>query len=109
MRTRKHRIEFVLDDKEFGILDRAVSRSGLNFSQYLRHLIEDKVPRDKPASDYYDFLQEVRTIAAGIKQIAWVATETGGVDTDLLEENYRQLLEVMLRVIDSVEMPRKAG
>ena len=107
MRTRKNRIEFYLSDREYVKLDIAVKKSGLNLSTYFRHLVEDRIPQDKPPKDYYDILKELRAIGRNINQIAYVANANGIIETSHFDNLYKELLRLILNVIDAVEMPKK--
>ena len=46
MRTRKNRIVFCLDDKEFEKLKKKVKKSGMSMSAFLRKLCDEKEIKD---------------------------------------------------------------
>jgi hypothetical protein len=109
MRRRQNRIEFYLSDREFAMFGRAVKKSGLNYSLYIRHLIENRIPKDRPQPEYHELLHELRAIGRNINQIALVANATGIIDAGKYDERYSELLALTLKVIEAAEMPAEAG
>ena len=107
MRIRQHRIEFRLNEREFAKFDRAVKKSGLSYAPYVRHLVNDRVPQDKPPQEYFDILKELRSIGKDINQIAAVADSAGIIDAKQYHENYLELLHLTLNLIDATEMPKE--
>jgi len=103
---RNNQIHFYLSDKEYEKLHKRITKSGLSLSAYMRHLIHDKVPQDKPPKEYFDTLKELRFIGRNINQIALVANSTGIIDSKRYDEQYRELLRLILNLIDAAEMPR---
>ena len=106
MRTRTHRIEFYLNDREYEKFIRAVKKSGLNLSTYLRHLVKDRIPQDRPPQDYFDILKEIRAIGNNINQIAYVANATGDINASSYIEKSNELSRLYLKIIETVEMPK---
>jgi len=105
---RTNQIHFYLNDKEYEKLIRRINKSGLSLSTYMRHLIDGYVPQDKPPPDYYATLKEFRAIGRNINQIALVANATGIIDSRQYNEQYRELLRLILSLIDAAEMPKEA-
>ena len=106
MRTRQKRIEFHLSDQEFVWLNRRIVKSGLTLSAYIRHLINDRVPQDKPPIEYEGILKELRAIGRNINQIAFVANATGIIGAERYERDYREILQLILSLMKAVEMPK---
>jgi hypothetical protein len=106
MRTRQHRIEFYLNDREINKFNRAVEKSGLNRSTYLRHLVHGFIPQDRPPKDYFDLLSEMRAIGRNINQIAYIANATGIIEAERFDDRYSELLRLILKIIDTAEMPK---
>jgi len=106
MRTRQNRIEFYLDDKEFAKLNRAVEKSGLPRSTYFRHIVNNRIPQDRPPKDYYDLLEEMRKISNYYRQLVNIAYATANIDKDLCDEHYDELHDLYLKVFTVAQMPR---
>ena len=107
--NRTNQIHFYLGDVEYKKLLRRVSKSGLSLSAYMRHLINNRVPQDKPPPEYFEILKELRAIGRNINQIAFVANATGIMDAKRVEEHYDELLALILKIIDAAEMPREVN
>jgi len=107
MRTRQHRIEFYLNDLEYAKADHAAKKDGLTLSEYFRHFINDRIPQDRSPEYYLSTLKELRLIGNNISQIAHVADTVGIIDTSLFDNLYKELIKLILNVIDTAEMPRE--
>ena len=107
MRTRQNRIAFHLNDREMDNFDRAVKKSGLNYSTYIRHLINNRIPQERPPREYFEILHELRAIGRNINEIAFVANATGNIDAAKYDKNYKELLRLILEIIDECEMPKE--
>ena len=105
--NKTNQIHFYLGDQEYDRLIRRVSKSGLSLSVYMRHLINDRVPKDKPPQEYFDILKELRSIGKDINQIAAAADSAGIIDAKQYHDNYLELLHLTLNLIDATEMPKE--
>ena len=109
MRTKTHRIEFYLDDREYAKLSRAIKKSGLNISTYFRHMVKDRIPQDRPPKDYFDLLKDIRAVSTNIRRIADIAEVTGVIDASRYRDQHIELLSLYLKIIETAEMPRKVS
>jgi len=105
MRNRQYRIEFRLNEREFAKFDRAVRKSGLSYAPYVRHLINGRIPKDKPPLEYEMVLKELRSIVRSIDQIALAANRAESTDSGLYDERYNDLQDLILELIKATEMP----
>jgi hypothetical protein len=71
----------------------------------MRHLIESRVPRDRPPPGYFEVQKELRAIGRNINQIALVANATGIIDAKKYDEKYGELRRLTLDLISVSEMP----
>ena len=109
MRTRQRRIQIRMNDHELAKVDHAAKKLGLNRSEYFRHLINDRIPEDRPTKDYLGTLIGLREIGTHITQIARVANTTGVIDKSRFDDLYREIIKLIMDLIDEAEMPREAG
>jgi len=107
MRTRQNRIEFYLNDREYAKLDRAVKRSGLTKSTYLRHLVNNRIPQDQPPKEYWDFLEEARGISKHIRDIAYTANATGNIDASRYDYFCEEVRNLYMKLFEMTLSPRK--
>jgi len=80
MNKQIKQIHFYLNDGDYEKLLKRVLKSGLSLSAYMRHLIKDRVPQDRPLPEYEGILKELRAVGKNINQIALVANTTGIID-----------------------------
>ena len=104
MRTRNHRINCWLNDREFAHLKQQVEQSGLSMEGLIRSLIMGIEVRPKPPEQYATLLQNLSAIGNNLNQIAHIAngqkyirqTELNEV-TNLVQEA-RTLFETHLKL-----------
>ena len=91
MRTRGIQIPIRLNSDEYSVLLKKVEKSGMTREQYIRLLLNDKVPREAPPVDYYTLICELRRVGSNINQLLKVAYSQNLIDVPLLRkalENY---------------------
>jgi hypothetical protein len=107
MLKRNHQVKVYLNDKEHNHLKRAVAKSGLTQSTFLRFLIKGYAPQEKPPQEYYEILNTVRGACRNINQLSMIANATGIIDAYRFDECYQVLLSELLKTRETVELPRK--
>jgi len=98
-----------MNDHELAKVDRTAKKLGLNRSEYFRHIINDRMPEDRPPKDYFGTLIELRVIGKNITQIAHVANTTGVIDKSRFDDLKKELIMLILDLIEEAETPREAG
>lgn len=107
MRQRKFAVQFYLDDKELEHLDSEVRRTGLNRSSYLRMLILNRVPKERPDQNWEEMRDQLRRIGVTLNQIAHVAHRTNIVDKEMYQEQAALLQEVYTKLGHEALLPEK--
>ena len=107
MRKRNIRFQFWLDEKESEKLRRHVARSGLPREAYLRHLINNSVPTDKPPPDYFTMMTELRRICAAMHQIAQSARTLNILDAKQYDNDIALLNAAIVTITNAVMLPRR--
>ena len=105
MAEKTKRIHFFISEKEHEKLMRRVFKSGLTISAYMRHLINNRIPQDRPPAEYFEVLSELRLIGKNINQIAFIANATGIIEAAKYDDQHNELLCTILRIIDVAQMP----
>ena len=102
MRRRNKEVTLWLSEKEHTYLKEDAAKSGLSVQTYLRFLIQQIQPKEKPSADMVGVLKSLEHIGNNMNQIAFKANAKGFVDTEAYWENVRwlektvsELLEVM--------------
>ncbi len=77
MRKRPIKKSFYLSNSEFEILKKRSFDVGLSVSDYLRSLIENVVPREKPDKEFYNEINNLRLIGNNLNQLTKYVNTTG--------------------------------
>jgi hypothetical protein len=108
MRKRRYQYHFYLDEKESQFLDAAVKRSGLTCSAYIRTLIKNLIPADRPPPDYLAMMRELHAIGNNLNQIAQKAHMTGVIDASRYDTKVTALAQAIAKINKEVKEPRRA-
>ncbi len=77
MRKRPIKKSFYLTNSEFELLKKRAFDVGLSVSDYLRSLIENVIPREKPGKEFYDEIKNLRLIGNNLNQLTKYVNTTG--------------------------------
>ena len=89
MRSRKHRIVFYLNDKEYQYLIENVALTKYSRESYIRSVLEGYVVKEAPPADYYKILSKISRESANLNQLLIVARTKNFIDAPQL----RKLME----------------
>ena len=107
MEKRTIEIKLRLDENEFASLDRRVKRSGLSRESYLRHLLKNLIPTDRPPPDYFSMTRVLNAIGNNLNQVAQKAHVLNVIDVQRYEENVAALDRAIVEITNAVMLPRK--
>ena len=107
MRNKAVLIQFWMPESERDVFDRRVKKSGLSRSVYLRHLIKNLVPTDKPPPDYFSMMRKLNAIGNNLNQVAQKAHTLNVIDVRRYEENVVALDRAIIEITNAVMLPRK--
>ena len=91
-----------LSQRDATKLDDAVKRSGLTRAGYIRALINNLIPAERPPLDYFKMSRELHSIGNNLNQIAQRANATGVIDDARYEKNVIELRKVILDITHAV-------
>ena len=77
MRKRPIKKSFYLTNSEFELLKKRAFDVGLSVSDYLRSLIKNVVPREKPNKEFYNEIKNLRLIGNNLNQLTKYVNTTG--------------------------------
>ena len=77
MRKREIKKNFYLNYRENDELRKKAMKVGLTESELIRNLIKGYYPKEKPGKEFYNELQNLRTIGRNINQLAKYANSYG--------------------------------
>ena len=107
MNSRTIEIKVRLSQKEAGMLNEKVKKSGLSREAYLRQLINGLVPQDVPPPDYYTMMKELYRIGNNLNQIARKAQMLNMVDVPQYRKAVREFEAAVKKITEAVILPRK--
>ena len=96
--TRRNHVTLYLSDMELAELNSKVERTGLTKCAYLRQLIMDIQPKERPSQNFIEVLNELRRISISMSQIAIKANTEGIINADAYWENSRRLREAISEI-----------
>lgn len=102
MRTRNHRVNFWLNDRELAHLKQQVEQSGLSMEGLIRSLIMGVEVRSKPPEQYAALLQNLSAIGNNINQIAHIANGQKYIRQAELDEAIKLVWEAWRLVKDTL-------
>jgi len=94
MRHRNNKIQIWIDDKEAQKLLSKSAKCNLSKSSYIRHLINDFIPREAPPPEYYNIIRELRAIGNNMHQISYRANSMGLLDAPMYRKNAERVTDV---------------
>lgn len=94
-RTRSARLQVYLTGKELEDLEEKVRKTGLTKSTYIRKIIKDIRPKERPQADFFEVLKVLRQISINMNQIALKANAIGFINAEAYWENSRRLQEAI--------------
>ena len=96
-----------LSAKDAAKLDEAVKKSGLSRAAYIRALINNLIPMNKPPPNYHKMMRELHAIGNNLNQIARAANATGSIDAVRYEKNAAELRRATTRITEAVFTHRR--
>ena len=102
MIKRRREVMVWLTEDEYTDLKSKVERTGLSMQSYLRHLISEVQPKERPSADYFEVLRILRQIGNNINQIAAKANSVGVIDAHSYETNIEWLRSTINNLVEEM-------
>lgn len=97
-RKRNNRIHICLNDDELVHVNELAKLSGLSREAYTRMLYKNLVPRPCPSTELLECIQQLRRIGNNINQIAFIANNTGDINTNYFKDCFKELKNEILNL-----------
>lgn len=107
MRTRNIKKQFWVNREEASLLKKKAKRCGLQEGVLLRKLIVNFEPREKPSDEFYETMQQMRSIGNNLNQIARKANSIGDINYQLYQLEAAKWNEFMIKVKKEYLLPKK--
>jgi hypothetical protein len=107
MRTRHHRVQVRLDDKEYQHFVKIHKKSGISQEAFLRHLINGCVPNEAPPPEYFAMMKELHYVGVNLNQISVKAHSLGFIDCLKYDKAYEEFQEIVKQITETIILPRR--
>lgn len=106
-KNRYRRVEVRLNDEELEQLNLAVAKTGLSREEYLRSIINNRVPAEKPHPDFIETIRQLRKIGNNLNQIVVIAYKTGSIDVLKYKKEAEKLQNEIQQILQTYREYRK--
>jgi len=107
MRKRTFRARVWLSETENKTLKMNVQKSGLSQEAFLRKVLNGYQVKEFPPLEFRELIRQICSIGNSLNQIAAKANSLHMLDAEKYQQNYRQLLNILLSIQKKCEEPEK--
>jgi len=107
MRKRTFRVRVWLNEMEYNTLKISVQKSGLSQEAFLRKILNGYQVKEFPPLEFRELIRQICAIGNSLNQIAAKANSLHMLDAEKYQQNYRQLLNILLSIQKKCEEPEK--
>ena len=107
MRNRTKTFSVRLSEEEYETLNKAIAKTGLTKSAFIRTVVRGYLPKPRPPNDYDKIMSELTDIATNIYSISNGTFNIHKVDTEFLRGQAERLDKVILQINTLFIVPEK--
>ena len=107
MRNRTKTFSVRLSEQECETLNKAIVKTGLTKSAFIRTVARGYLPKPRPPNDYDKMMSELTEIGTNLYDICRAVSDTNKIDTTLLKEQAERLDKVILQINTFFTVPDK--
>ena len=107
MRNRTKTFSARLSEQEYESLNKAIAKTGLTKSAFIRTVARGYLPKPRPPNDYDKIMSELTDIATNIYSISNGTFNIHKVDTEFLRGQAERLDKVILQINTLFTVPEK--
>ncbi len=107
MRNRTKTFSARLSEQEYETLNKAIAKTGLTKSAFIRTVARGYLPKPRPPNDYDKIMSELTDIATNIYSISNGTFNIHKVDTEFLRGQAERLDKVILQINTLFTVPDK--
>ena len=107
MRNRTKTFSARLSEQEYETLNKAIAKTGLTKSAFIRTVARGYLPKPRPPNGYDEMMSELTEIGTNLYDICRMTSDTDKVDTTLLKEQAERLDKVILQINTLFTVPEK--
>ena len=107
MRNRTKTFSARLSEQEYETLNKAIAKTGLTKSAFIRTVARGYLPKPRPPNGYDEMMSELTDIATNIYSISNGTFNIHKVDTEFLRGQAERLDKVILQINTLFTVPEK--
>ena len=107
MRNRTKTFSARLSEQEYESLNKAIAKTGLTKSAFIRTVARGYLPKPRPPNDYDKMMSELTDIATNIYSISNGTFNIHKIDTEFLRGQAERLDKVILQINTLFSVPDK--
>ena len=107
MRNRTKTFSARLSEEEYETLNKAIAKTGLTKSAFIRTVARGYLPKPRPPNDYDKIMSELTDIATNIYSISNGTFNIHKIDTEFLRGQAERLDKVILQINTLFIVPEK--
>ena len=107
MRNRTKTFSTRLSEEEYEALNKAIAKTGLTKSAFIRTVARGYLPKPRPPNDYDKIMSELTDIATNIYSISNGTFNIHKIDTEFLRGQAERLDKVILQINTLFTVPDK--
>ena len=107
MRNRTKTFSVRLSEEEYEALNKAIAKTGLTKSAFIRTVARRYLPKPRPPNGYDEMMSELTDIATDIYSISNGTFNIHKVDTEFLRGQAERLDKVILQINTLFTVPEK--
>ena len=107
MRNRTKTFSVRLSEEEYETLNKAIAKTGLTKSAFIRTVARGYLPKPRPPNDYDKIMSELTDIATNIYSISNGTFNIYKIDTEFLRGQAERLDKVILQINTLFTVPDK--
>ena len=107
MRNRTKTFSARLSDQEYETLNKAIAKTGLTKSAFIRTVARGYLPKPRPPNGYDEMMSELTDIATNIYSISNGTFNIYKIDTEFLRGQAERLDKVILQINTLFTVPDK--
>ncbi|MBO5453905.1 MAG: ribbon-helix-helix protein, CopG family [Clostridia bacterium] len=107
MRNRTKNFSARLNEQEYETLNKAIAKTGLTKSAFIRTVARGYLPKPRPPNGYDEMMSELTDIATNIYSISNGTFNIHKVDTEFLRGQAERLDKVILQINTLFTVPVK--
>ena len=107
MRNRTKTFSARLSEQEYETLNKAIAKTGLTKSAFIRTVARGYLPKPRPPNDYDKMMSELTDIATNIYSVSNGTFNIHKIDTEFLRGQAERLDKVILQINTLFTVPEK--